>query len=351
MESLLRWGITNSAAPSSSSDPSAPPPAPRQDLDPAIIDAILGKPDAELMKEALTRARDESLDEDARVEALDDLEMLVEHIDNATDLERLQMWPPIHDLISSPTSSDAIKTQAVWVAGTAVQNNPKAQHAYLSLSPLPTLLALLTPTTSRSPALRSKTVYALSGLLKHNARAVKSLSSTAPNGWTVLRDGLHDSDISVRRKIAFLLNGLLLPSAEVPVEAPGNVHGAAAGSTHPGEGAQTVHDNTHASMLADPASTDTAATTLEALGEHGIVGALVNALTSPVPHGDDGEEEGDVDLEEKIVRVLHTFVAAQKGDVGEGDREKLRAFFGRRAGEVFGLDESEFGELSEAVKA
>ena len=51
-------------------------PAPRQDLDPAIIDAILGKPDAELMKEALARARDESVDEEGRVQALDDLEMV-----------------------------------------------------------------------------------------------------------------------------------------------------------------------------------------------------------------------------------------------------------------------------------
>lgn len=75
MESLLRWGITNSAS-SSDAPADAPPPAPRQDLDPAIIDAILGKPDAELMKEALTRARDESLDEDTRVEALDELEMV-----------------------------------------------------------------------------------------------------------------------------------------------------------------------------------------------------------------------------------------------------------------------------------
>ena len=74
MESLLRWGITNS----SSSEPttSDTPPAPRQDLDPAIIDAILGKPDAELMKEALARARDESVDEEGRVGALDDLEMV-----------------------------------------------------------------------------------------------------------------------------------------------------------------------------------------------------------------------------------------------------------------------------------
>lgn len=76
MEQLLRWGITNS-------DPNGPPPQPRTDLDPGVIDAILGKSDAELMKEALTVAVDEKRDEDERLQALDDFEMLIEQIDNA----------------------------------------------------------------------------------------------------------------------------------------------------------------------------------------------------------------------------------------------------------------------------
>lgn len=69
MESLLRWGLEHS-------DPAAAPPAPRTDLDPAIIDAILGKPDAERMKDALARALDEHRSDAERVQALDDLEMV-----------------------------------------------------------------------------------------------------------------------------------------------------------------------------------------------------------------------------------------------------------------------------------
>lgn len=72
MESLLRWGIANSAP----QDGTQPPSQPRTDLDPGIIDAILGKSDAELMKEALTVAVDEKRDEDDRVQALDDFEMV-----------------------------------------------------------------------------------------------------------------------------------------------------------------------------------------------------------------------------------------------------------------------------------
>jgi hypothetical protein len=71
MQSLLRWSVENS-----SSSAGGAPPAPRKDLDPGIIDHILGKPDAQLMKEALEVAVNEAQIEDDRLRALDDLEMV-----------------------------------------------------------------------------------------------------------------------------------------------------------------------------------------------------------------------------------------------------------------------------------
>ena len=78
MDSLLRWSIEHSTPRTTD----APPPT-RKDLDPGIIDYLLGKPDAVLMKEALEIALDQNRDGDARIQALEDFEMLVEHIDNA----------------------------------------------------------------------------------------------------------------------------------------------------------------------------------------------------------------------------------------------------------------------------
>lgn len=75
MQSLLRWGIENSSDGRDSATSTAPL-TQRANLDPAIIDAILGRPDSELMKEALAKAQDSSLDEDSRITALDDLEMV-----------------------------------------------------------------------------------------------------------------------------------------------------------------------------------------------------------------------------------------------------------------------------------
>ena len=81
MDSLLRWSIENSAP----RNADGPPPV-RKDIDTDVIDYILGKPDAVLMKEALEIALDEKRDEEARVQALDDFEMLVEQIDNANGI-------------------------------------------------------------------------------------------------------------------------------------------------------------------------------------------------------------------------------------------------------------------------
>ena len=74
MQSLLRWSIENSTPYDSS--PSAIPPVRREDLNPEIIDMILGKPDAQLMKEDAAIAVDSSKSEDERLNALDHLEMV-----------------------------------------------------------------------------------------------------------------------------------------------------------------------------------------------------------------------------------------------------------------------------------
>ncbi|KAH9943906.1 nucleotide exchange factors-like protein [Amylocystis lapponica] len=333
MESLLRWGIEHSANADGSQ---GPPVAPRKDLDPGIIDAILGKSDAQLMKEALAVAVDDARDEDDRVQALDDIEMLVEQIDNANNVEKLKMWEPLHSLLTSPSSTDDVKIQTLWVIGTTVQNNPTAQFSYLSLSPMPTLLSFLSPSV-KSAKIRSKAVYALSGLLKHNATAVGQFQDS--DGWLVFKAALDGeptytySDITVRRKTAFLLNTLLVPTTPAPLPTPSTpssalntgttLHASAAPSPPP---AAPVHPNSHASMLSDPASFSTSPATLNALQEHGLLDALVSSLASPTPYGPDGESEGDPDFEEKIVRSLHTYVTACHGQFSGAQKRELSAF-------------------------
>ena len=112
-----------------------------------------------------------------------------------------------------------------------------------------------------------------------------------------------DSDITVRRKVAFLLNALLVPSSTPPPQAGPSAADSSAVTLHPTDSAPNapVHPNSHASMAADPASASTSELTREALERRGLLDALVAALAHPVPHGPDGEQFGDADFEEKVV--------------------------------------------------
>jgi hsp70-interacting protein len=161
-----------------------------------------------------------------------------------------------------------------------------------------------------SSQLRSKAVYALSGLCKHNVTAVKQLEEAG--GWEVFRLALEgqssefysaldntnislESDINVRRKTVFLLNSLLIPSGAETTEAGDRLHTQASAPA-------PIHPNSHASLLRDPTSMETSHLTLKALEEQGLLITLLNALAAPIPYGVDGESHGDADFEEKGVR-------------------------------------------------
>lgn len=74
MDGLLRWSLENST-PLDEATRNGPP-LERKDLDPGVIDMILGRPDSELMKEDMAIAIDPSRSEGDRVDALDHFEMV-----------------------------------------------------------------------------------------------------------------------------------------------------------------------------------------------------------------------------------------------------------------------------------
>lgn len=57
-------------------------------------------------------------------------------------------------------------------------------------------------------------------------------------------------------------------------------------------------------MLADPSSFSTSESTCDALEQRGLLKALIDALVAPLPHGPDGDSEGDPELEEKIIKCV-----------------------------------------------
>lgn len=288
MESILKWSLENTPA-----DAPRPTAERMKELDPEIIDMILGKSDAVVMKEKLATAQDESREEDERIEALDDFEMLVEQIDNANNLENLKMWEPLIELMHS--SVDGVRRHAVWIAGTAVQNNTTAQKEFLKRDPLPYLLSLLSSGATPGGT-RSKVLYCLSGTLKHNVGAVRRLDEL--EGWDVLKHALQDPDITVRRKTAFLINTLLLQDTKIRSTAAG---------LHTSDGPQM-----HGEAGGELASTD--GLVLKAVTDH----KLIQALVQPPPHGPNGDEDAtkDHDYREKVLQVLDTF-SQNGGELGD----------------------------------
>ncbi|KAI7861639.1 nucleotide exchange factor Fes1-domain-containing protein, partial [Spinellus fusiger] len=131
MEKLLQWAVNNS----DTNDLGKQAEAVRKGelkvdpsrYDPAILEAILGKDDATRMKEAVACITDLEDTVENKVIALDNLELLIEGIDNAMNIENMKLWPGI---ISQFHSTEAlVRKGSIWVAGTAVQNNPAAQKA------------------------------------------------------------------------------------------------------------------------------------------------------------------------------------------------------------------------------
>ncbi|GAA5884824.1 hypothetical protein JCM16303_007288 [Sporobolomyces ruberrimus] len=227
-QSLLRWGIENAAPGSLAETAQQVKDGKRPDLSTDILKQIMGTSDADRMRECLmviegnwvdrdgngqAKANDEITDED-KYRAWDDLEMLVEDLDNANDLKSIGGWQPIVKHLTD--SDDEVVLRACWVAGTAVQNNPRSLETFLTYNPLPTLLQILTSPNSTVET-RSKALYCLSSTLKHCEPAVKIFISSPLSGLSSLSQLLQDPSQKIRTKTSFLLAQLVSQSTE-PLE-------------------------------------------------------------------------------------------------------------------------------------
>ena len=138
---------------------------------------------------------------------------------------------------------------------------------------------------------------------------------------------LADPSISVRRKVIFLLSSLLHPtsstspppSTQAPADALRITNGpnlststAVTSSDAPNiltpdqaptAGSDPVFPNSHSANLQNPSRTSTSELTLSALQNHQILDTVISSLVTPLPHGEDGENDGpDADFEEKAVQ-------------------------------------------------
>jgi len=283
-QALLRWGIENATPGSLIPLAEEVKAGKRPDLNPEILKAIMGTSDAEKMRDCMSVIRGvaphgEGATKRDKLLAWDDLEMLIEDLDNANDLQHNKLWEPITQFLSDPDPD--FVAQACWVAGTAVQNNPKAQGAFLALDPLPQLSALLT-SSSTTPQVRNKAMYCLSSTLKHSAPATDAF--VANNGLATLTRALQDPSPTLRAKTAFLLSQLV-------------------------------------------SQADDAEALLAAFRSSGLTAALLDSVDpkAAVPTGESGDGGIDPDYREKALRVLVNAVEREgKAAFGAEEKAKVR---------------------------
>ncbi|KAI8149215.1 armadillo-type protein [Fennellomyces sp. T-0311] len=136
--------------------------------------------------------------------------MLIEGIDNANNIENMKLWPAI--LSQLDTDEPVIRKGVAWVCGTAVQNNPKAQEAFLSHGGLEKLVEVLKKEQNKK--VKATIIYAVSGLLKHSSKAQEAFEKNG--GFNVLFDIVKrsDEDPATLRKTVFLFNSLLIENKQ-----------------------------------------------------------------------------------------------------------------------------------------
>lgn len=273
---LLTWATMNGAAPlgpgegqmvlqsaqeanAAASAVSASVPASSQ-VDPKWVDIILGKQNAVRIKELAEIISNrggntgDAMDEEGkpssteeRLNALDELEEMVESIDNAGDLRELGLWPLIISCFAHADENSEVRAAALSVVGTAIQNNPAVQTHYMDMATAVAtnsqtgadvseeernkvaasnhaegVTLLLAGLSAPSLAVKNKAFYALSSLVRHNPRAFRDF--VVASGFDIVVDLIKDSDPKIVRRAFFLFNFLL--TTEDDELAPGATYSA-----------------------------------------------------------------------------------------------------------------------------
>lgn len=208
---------------------------------------------------------------------------------------------------------------SLWVLGTAIQNNPRSQSAFAALDPLPKLLSVLTSSdSSSSPELRSKAIYTISALLRHNPPQGARFAQL--QGWEALNACLSDPSLAVRRKTIFMINSLFM---------------------------NTTSEKEAQDLCVQPAQ------------RAGVLDTVLRSLdeSQAVPAGQDGELE-DIDLDYKDKGIIALCTITQKAGVQAftaQQRHQLKQLVGRTdaSGQrgLVDLSEAEWDEFKKAVDA
>ncbi|KAF3003072.1 hsp70 nucleotide exchange factor fes1 [Curvularia kusanoi] len=172
LNTLLKWGVENSNV-SEGAEP------PKTTLTPEALAALFGgnqKSDAQMMKDNMEVIKREECDLEDRITAFDNFEQLIENLDNANNLEALNLWIPLIEQLENKEAE--LRRFAAWCIGTAVQNNIKTQEKLLVLGAIPTLVRMATG--SDETKVKKKAITALSSSIRNFQPALDDAMTHVP---------------------------------------------------------------------------------------------------------------------------------------------------------------------------
>lgn len=202
---LLGWATASSAEPQNAAeDPQTEAVLQNnQAIDPKWLDIMMGKQDAVRMTECVDTACNITLVMTDRINALDEMELLVESLDNASDVSPLGLWPRIISLTHD--EDPEIRMHACWIVGTAAQNNERTQLDILNHNGLFHMVACIKNDTDET--VKRKAVYATSCLIRGNTTVIQAFIEL--DGFEVLVDSIKDGEPIISTRIVFLITQLL----------------------------------------------------------------------------------------------------------------------------------------------
>jgi hypothetical protein len=174
----------------------------REKLDPKWLDVILGKPDSARIRELVDNIKTETNIE-SRISYLDELEMMVESMDNANDLQPLHVWPELFLLLSDEEAQ--VRKYAAWIIGTAVQNNEKAQNDFERNGGIKAILQCLEK--EQDISVINKVIYATSSAIRANSKNRDMFIDNG--GFMLLNHILKNGDQQLGTRCIFLYVSLL----------------------------------------------------------------------------------------------------------------------------------------------
>jgi hsp70-interacting protein len=199
----------DSRSPPTTNGASAPAPAAatpaKSDLTPEVLAALFGGPsEADLMKAAIEVITDTDAANtlENRLVAFDNFEQLIESLDNANNLENLELWRPLLGLLSHEERE--LRRMAAWCVGTAVQNNEKTQERLHAHGGIPPLVALATGEGETEPV-RRKAIYALSSAVRNYQPAMDVAAEELGKKGHAVGDKVDAADMDA---VDAVMNGL-----------------------------------------------------------------------------------------------------------------------------------------------